>query len=143
MMAAYEQNDARDSARLLAHRTLEGLQNLDRAPSAGDAINNMYRLLQSYRSHGFYGYMEQSRPESEGSLSSLLASSDRNVGDLRNALDATFKSVFGDEDYGTAIDGMKAILRTVAYPGVGETPDPRELQRAEHFFSVLLDNLGA
>ena len=142
MMAAYEQNDARDSARLLACRTLEGLQHRDRAPLLGNAMNNMYRLLQGYRSHEFYGYAEP-RLENEGSLSSMLTSSDRNVGDLSHALDRTFKSVFGDKDPVTALSCMKVVLRSVAYPEDGATPDPDELERAERFFTVFLSNLDA
>jgi hypothetical protein len=143
MMAAYEQSDARDAARLLATRTLEGLRCRDPAGSLGNAIDNMYRLLQGYRSHGFFGYVEQARSEEEGSMTSLLTSSDRNVSDLKRALDDTFKSVFQDLDPGTAIDGMKRVMRIAAYPEAGESPDPAEVARAERFFSVLLDNLKA
>jgi len=143
MMAAYEQNDARDAARLLATRTLEGLRGPVPARSLANAINNMYRLLQGYRSHGFYGYVEQARSEDEGSMTSLLTSSDRNVGDLKHALDETFESVFHDEDPGAAIDRMKDVLRLAAYPVAGESPDPAEVARADRFFSALLDNLKA
>jgi len=54
MMAAYEQNDARDAARLLASMTLEGLRHDRNDALVGNAINNMYRLLVGYRAHGFY-----------------------------------------------------------------------------------------
>jgi hypothetical protein len=143
MMAAYEQNDARDAARLLATRTLEGLSRRDPAPFLGNAIDNMYRLLQLYRSHGFYGYVEEVRSDDEGSMTSLLTSSDRNVGDLKHALDETFASAFPGEDPGTAIDSMKSVLRMAAYPVADESPDPTEVTRAEHFFTVLLDKLKA
>ena len=143
MMAAYEQNDARDAARLLATRTLEGLHRRETGDSVGNAINNMYRLLQGYRSHGFYGYVEHERSDDEGAMTSLLTSSDRNVGDLRHALDATFESVFKDEDPGTAIDRMKGVLRMAAYPTASDRPDPAELARAERFFAALLVNLKA
>lgn len=143
MMAAYEQNDALDAARLLAVRTLEGLRCRDVGMSHGNAINNMYRLLQGYRSHGFYGYSEEARPEDEGAMTSLLTTSDRNVADLKHALDETFDSVFRGVDPGEAIDGMKGVLRMVAYPAAGEDPDPEEVARAERFFAVLLDHLKA
>ena len=142
MMAAYEQNDARDAARLLASRTLEGLSRSDPERSLGNAINNMYRLLQGYRSHGFLGYVEQARSEDEGSMTSLLTSSDRNVGDLKHALDETFATVF-QGDAGAAIDAMKDVLRMAAYPEWGKNPDPAEVDRAKRFFSVLLEKLKA
>lgn len=143
LMAAYEQNDARDAARLLAIRTFEGLERSDPTPTVGNAINNMYRLLQSYRSHGFYGYLEQGRSEDEGSTTSLLTSSDRHVGDLKRALDETFQTVFQGEDPGTAIDGMKGVLRKAAFPAAGGSPDPKDVARAQRFFSTFLEKLKA
>lgn len=141
MMAAYEQNDAVDAARLLATRTLEGLRKPSPSPYYGNAINNMYRLLQGYRAHGFYGYVEPALSEDEGSMTSLLTSSDRNVGDLKHALDEAFQRVFHDQDPDSAIDGMKDVLRMVAYPEEGEVPDPEELSKADQFFTVFLERL--
>jgi hypothetical protein len=143
LMAAYEQNDARDAARLLATMTLEGLRDDRHDALVGNAINNMYRLLQGYRAHGFYGYVEEQRSEEDTSMTSLLTSSDRNVGDLKHALDATFGSVFEGQDPGQAIEDMKVVLRMTAYPREGETPDTAEVARAETFFSTLVDKLEA
>ena len=144
LMAAYEQNDARDAARLLATMTLEGLRSGQHGPTVGNAINNMYRLLQGYRSHGFYGFVEAPHTDEEASqTSSLLTSVDRNVVDLKHALDETFDSVFKDQDPGLAIDSMKVVLRIAAYPQEGETPDPEEVSRAESFFRTFLDKLQA
>ncbi len=143
LMAAYEHNDARDSARLLASRTLEGLRHRDRAPALENAINNMYRLLQGYRSHRFYGYVEQTPSDDERSHSSMLRSSDRNVGDLKQALEEAFRSAFADQDPKIAIDGMKVVLQTLAYPEEGSIVDPVEVQRTTRFFEVLLQNLEA
>lgn len=143
LMAAYEQNDARDAARMLATVTLEGLRHDRRGRSVGNAINNMYRLLQGYRSHGFYGYVDDVRADDEASLTSLLTSSDRNVGELKHALDATFESVFKNEDRGEAIEGMKVVLRMAAFPREGDQPDPAGIAQAEIFFSTFLHNLEA
>ena len=143
LMAAYEQNDARDAARVLATMTLEGLRHDRQGESVGNAINNMYRLLQGYRSHGFYGYVDHARAEDEASMTSMTTSSDRNVGELKHALDATFESVFKGEDRGSVIDGMKLVLRMAAYPKDGDQPDPTQQERAETFFSTFLDNLEA
>lgn len=143
MMAAYEHNDARDSTRLLACRTLEGLRHRDRAPSLENAINNMYRLLQGFRSHGFYGYVEHAPSEEERSLSAMLSPSDRNVGDVKHALANAFQSAFGEEDPRCAIDGMRTVLRIVAYPEDGGTLDPAEVERTTRFFEALVQNLEA
>lgn len=143
LMAAYEQNDARDAARQLAVRTLAGLRGAQHGPGLGNAINNMYRLLQGYRSHGFYGFVDHVHPEEEVSMTSLLTSSDRNVGDLREALDQTFHSVCGEQDPANVIDEMKLVLRMVAYPAEGDDVDPGERERLAKFFETLLQNLEA
>ena len=143
MMAAYEYNDARESARLLASRTLDGLRDRALAPRFENAINNMYRLLQGFRSHRFYGYAERVQPESDGCHSASVRPSDRNVGDIKHALAEAFRDAFGDEEPGAAIDEMKVVLRLVAYPKDGAEPDEADLARTERFFEVLLDNLDA
>ena len=76
-------------------------------------------------------------------MTSLLTSSDRNVGDLKHALDETFASVFQGQDPGAAIDGMKSVLRMTAYPEVGESLDPAEVTRVVRFFEVFLEKLKA
>lgn len=141
LMAAYEHNDARETARLLASMTLQGLRHDRNDALVGNAINNMYRLLQGYRAHGFYGYVEDRRIHEEGSTTSLLTSTDRNVTDLKHALDSAFCTVFGDVDPHQAIEGMKVVLRMTAYPRAEDAVDVGEAQRAEAFFSTLLHNL--
>lgn len=141
MMAAYEQNDARDAARLLASMTLEGLRHARNDSLVGNAINNMYRLLVGYRAHGFYGYSEEAHPDDDDAQTSLLTSSDRNVADLKHALDAAFGSAFAGKDPGEAIDEMKVVLRMTAFPREGDHADPSEIARTESFFTTLLDKL--
>lgn len=141
LMAAYDQNDAREAARLLARCTLDGLRHPDGDTIEGNAINNMYRLLLGYGSHGFYGYVEHARPEDEGSLTSLLTSSDRNVGDLRQALDETFDTVFAGKDAASAISDMKPVLRMAAYQEGDEKPNPEAVRQTEKFFEVFLERL--
>lgn len=143
MMAAYEQNDARDAARLLASMTLEGLRQDRQDALVGNAINNMYRLLVGYRAHGFYGYSEGAQAEDDGALTSLLTSTDRNVADLKHALDAAFGSAFAGSDPGKAIDEMKVVLRMTAFPREGEHPNVTDVARTETFFTALLDKLQA
>lgn len=141
MMAAYEQNDARDAARLLASMTLEGLRHDRNDALVGNAINNMYRLLVGYGSHRFYGYCEDSHSEEDGALTSLLTSSDRNVADLKLALDAAFGSAFAGSDPSKAIEEMKVVLRMTAFPREDDHPDAAEVARTETFFTTLLDRL--
>ena len=143
MMAAYEFNDARDSARLLASRTLDGLRDRELAPAFENAINNMYRLLQGFRSHRFYGFSERVPLENDGPHSASVRPSDHNVGDLKHALEEAFHTAFGDEDRRSALDEIKVVLRMVAYPQAGAEPDQAELAKTERFFEVLLDNLDA
>lgn len=143
LMAAYEQNDARDAARLLASMTLAGLRDNDHGASINNAINNMYRLLVGYRAHGFYGYADHAGQEDESSMTSLRTSSDRNVGDLREALDAAFDTVFVGVDPDQAIEGMKVVLRMKAFPKPNDDPDEQAVERASYFFETLLQKLEA
>jgi hypothetical protein len=142
LMAAYEQNDARDSARLLAVRTLEGLEGRHQSELVSNAINNLYRLLIGYRSHGFYGCAEPVRSDDDVSMTAMLTSTDRNVSDLRSALDKAFESAFGNQDVGRAINHMKVVLRTAAYPADSDLLDQEALVKTKQFLQELLKNLG-
>lgn len=128
---------------MLASRTLEGLRDYERGPEHENAINNMYRLLQGFRSHRFYGYVEPVLPEGEATLSSMHGSSDRNVGDLKSALEVAFSKAFAGKEAGAAIDDIKMVLRAVAYPEPGSNLHPGEVRRTTEFFEVLLHNLEA
>lgn len=142
MMAAYEQNDARDAARQLASRTLQGLSGTPSTPLMGNAINNMFRLLQSYSAHRFYGFVDPIGSDTEDAMSSLLTSTDRNVVDLREALDATFDSYCGeDKDLEEFVDEMRGVLRIIAFPEKNEFIDDDERKRVKAFFETLLSNL--
>lgn len=143
LMAAYEQNDARDAARSLASITLEGLRDNRHDDFVGNAIDNMYRLLQGYRTHGFYGYVDEQPAEDEGSLDSLLTSADRNVGQLKLALDTTFEAIFTGQDCGRAIDEMKNVMLVAAYPEDGGEIDEQKAEQAKRFFAALVENLKA
>ncbi len=136
MMAAYEQNDARDSARLLASMTLEGLNDPTRGGELSNAINNMYRLLNGYRSHSFYGYVDHETREDQ--FSSLLANSDRHIGELKAAFDDSFSSIFDGKEPAEAIDAMKSVLQGV----VRDLPIEREpLDKTREFFVHFLSRL--
>ncbi len=136
MMAAYQQNDARDSARLLASMTLEGLNNPKRGQELGHAINNMYRLLNGYRSHSFYGYVDHEVREDQ--FSSLLANSDRHIGELRAAFDHSFTLVFDGKEPSEAIDAMKSVLQGVVRD---QEVDPVPLGKTKDFFVQFLSCL--
>lgn len=142
LMAAYDQNDARDAARLLATMTLEGLGSGYRGLAVGNAMNNMFRLLQGYRSHGFFGFFETAPADDEVmQTSSLLTSVDRNVADLKHALDESFVAVFNGQDPGEAIDDMKVVLRFAAYPSNEDVPDEGDKERTKAFLRTLLEKL--
>lgn len=143
LMATYEQSDARDAARVLATMTLDGLRTKVHERRVGNAMNNMYRLLLDYRSHGFYGYAGEPRHEDDSSLTSLMTSADRNVGDLKIALDEAFQTAFGNTDTSKVIDDIKGVLRMSAYPQEGDLMDPSRIKKAENFLEVFLEKLQA
>ena len=139
MIDPNQQTDAMETARLLAAKTLEGLRDPIRAD--GNAINNMYRLLVNYRSHGFFGCVNQAQMTEESPVTSLMALSDQNLDDVRQSLDETFGNIFRGEDVGAVTGRLKGVLRAVAYPATGERADPEELVFAERFFSVFANKL--
>ena len=55
-MAAHGRSDARGTARLLANMALASINNPRRGEPQEVALNNMYRLLQSFRKDAFFGH---------------------------------------------------------------------------------------
>lgn len=141
MMAVHEQNDARNSARLLARMALSGIEDRASAPSMATAMNNMYRLLEGYRSHGFFALDDEAGQKDDYSLTSLLPPAERHVGEVKAAFDQTFQVLFQDVPPDAALDSIESVLRFVTYPDKGPEPDVMEVDRAREFFGVFLGNL--
>lgn len=136
MMAVYEQNDALNSARLLAATTLDELQGREDVDEV--VMVNMYRLIDGYRSHGFYGLeVDDDGSGDEFRGASMLQSGERRLREVRTALDRTIEEL-GDKD--SLLKEVEVVLRAAAYPTEAEASDV-ERERATSFLSLFVMNL--
>jgi hypothetical protein len=140
-MAAHDENDARGSARVLASNVRKSIDNLDGPPKHLSALNNLYRMLEAYRSHRFLGFeYEPSSPRGPEALT-LLPPAERHVLDLRVALDRALDHVYGDTEREQALDLVENVLRAVAYPESGGAVAEEDRKRVSAFLKFFIDNL--
>ncbi len=131
IMAAHDQNDARGSARVLA-TTVKRCIEEDYAPSKHkSALNNLF----------FVGFDYEPRSARGPEALTLLPPPERNVVELRMALDQAFDNVYHGRALDDAVNSVENVLRSIAYPkppGGAENVD-RELASA--FLKSFIDNL--
>lgn len=136
MMAVYEQNDALNSARQLAVTTLDELQGREDVDET--VMVNMYRLIDGYRSHEFYGLEDDDDGSGDDFRgASMLHSGERRLKEVRVALERTL-STLGEKD--AVLDQVEVALRAAAYPQETKV-DQAALKQTEDFLSLLVSNL--
>ena len=138
IMAMHEQNDARGSARLLANAAKRGIENPRIAPRQKIALNNLFRLLEAYRSHRFFGFDYEPRAEWGSEALTLLPPMERHVAELRDALDRAFADSYSGIPREEAIKAVEELLRATR---VKKPIDPRDRQRASNFITAFISNL--
>ena len=143
--AMYDQNDARGAARLLARAAAHYI-----ADPGGDgdrevALNNVYRLLESYRATPFFGAdldVEPLPAEGGGTEAlTLVPPFERNIGEVRDALKDALEGTFANQQPEEALDFITAVLRSVAYPQPGQAPNVHDREQVEAFFRRFLEEL--
>lgn len=136
MMAVYEQNDALNSARLLATTTLDELEGREAVDEV--VMVNMYRLIDGYRAHGFYGLeLDDDGSGDEFRGASMLQSGERRLREVRTALEQTVAQM-GDKD--KVLQQVEMVLRAAAYPEAA-TASPDDRSSAKSFLTILVTNL--
>lgn len=143
IMASQGRSDARGTAQLLASMVLECMADPTVARERQVALNNAYRLLESYRVNRFFGSELQNRGyQNEAQKLALKRPIERHVKELRDALEHARKIAFGDTPKDDALQRLEQVLRMVTYPDAseGQTP-PEEQERATQFFRALGDHL--
>src|SRR5690242_3199736 len=142
IMAAHSRSDARGAARLLAHMALESLS----SPRLGEreevALNNMYRLMLSVRSDIFSG-REAAATASSASWEKLTLRTpmERNVAEVKRALDSATTVAFGELAKKDAIQVVEGVLRWIAYPRTANRPNTDDVNRTELFLRELVNQL--
>ncbi len=141
--AVHEQNDARGAVRLLATAAKDFIGNAPVALDKEVALNNVYRLLEAYKSNAFFGLeapVVQFPSDTAESLT-LLPPVERHVEDVRNALDHALRATFGKQSPEEALELVENVLRAIAYPQEHEQPSGDDRRKAKRFFEELIGNL--
>jgi hypothetical protein len=143
IMAAHGRSDARGTARLLATMTLASIDK----PKVGEpeevALNNMFRLLQSFRKDAFFGQEvpRDSRPQSTAEKLTLRPPVERNVREVKEALEQATAIAFEGRSKDDAIEAVESVLRWIAYPRKSARPSDIDRARTASFFRELIDRL--
>jgi hypothetical protein len=145
IMAAHERSDARGAARLLASMALECIDNPKVASDQEVILNNVYRLLESYRSDEFFGLEPPTRKSTQSAAEklTLIPPMERHVREVREALEQARAAAFAGQSKDRAIASIEKVLRAVAYP---ERTDKskvavKDRKRASLFFQKLIEQL--
>jgi hypothetical protein len=143
IMAAHAQSDARGAAWLLASTAKQYLSERGDAASTRGALNNVYRLLEAYRSKVIFS---PTRPVSQTGVDSadlltLLPTTEGHLEDVRDALEQALTSTFSSESKSAALEFIEGVLRAAAYPERFEEPAPEKRAKVVNFFEELVRHL--
>jgi hypothetical protein len=143
IMAAHARSDARGTARLLATIALASIDNRKGGEPEEVALNNMYRLLQSFRKDAFFGLdtTESSRAQSSAEKLTLRPPVERNVREVREALEQAVATTFKEQSKDDAVETVEKVLRWIAYPSNNNEPSDFDRTRTRLFLRALIDRL--
>ncbi len=143
IMAAHSRSDARGTARLLATLALASIDHPKGGETEKVALNNVYRLLESFRRDVFFGreISENARGRSAAQKLTLRPPVERNVREVREALEQAVADAFKGKSKDSAIESVENVLRSIAYPKRGRRPSKAEQARTILFFRALIDHL--
>jgi len=143
IMASQGRSDARGTAQLLASMALDCIANPAVARERQVALNNVYRLLESYRVNRFFGSdLPNQGYQNDAQKLALKRPIERHVKEVRDALEHARKVAFGDASKDDALQKLETVLRSVTYPDADESRVSHEdQQQATQFFRALGDHL--
>lgn len=142
IMASHGRSDARGTARLLATMALASIDNQKRGASQEVALNNMYRLLQSFRTDVFFGQeIPHNSREIAAERLTLRPPEEQNVRQVRDALEQATRIAFNDQSKDKAIEVIERVLRSIAYPKKASQPSAADRTQTATFFRELVERL--
>lgn len=143
IMAAHGRNDARSAAWLLANAASDCLSNPETAAEQEVALNNVYWLLEAFRSNVFFGLQPKIRQQRKGTAETitLMRPVERYVDEVRDALEKSIDASFENQPKDEAIQKIENVLRAVTYPQKFEEPSYDDKMKTVRFFEVLLEEL--
>ena len=143
IMAAHSRSDARGTARLLANMAIASINNPKRGEPQEVALNNVYRLLQSFRRDAFFGHEASVAHRSQSADEKLTSRPpvERNVREVRLALDRAINIVFPTIRKDDAIEAVERVLRSTAYPKSQDPSSDEDRKQVVTFFKILVESL--
>ena len=146
IMASQGRSDARGTAQLLASMALDCMENPGTAPEQAVALNNVFRMLESYRTNPRFGLESLSTQvaQSVEKRLTLRRPVERHVREVRNALEHALALAFVGTGKDLAVQRIEAVLRSITYPEAshaGVSPEDQNL--TTRFFEVLVSRLQA
>jgi hypothetical protein len=144
IMASQGRSDARGTAQLLASMALDCIANPGVACEQEVALNNVYRLLESYRKNPSFGHELPAHQTGQSAAQrlGLRRPIERHVKEVRDALEHAKTAAFGEITKDVAMQTVETVLRSVAYPDKdqgGTTPEDQA--RTATFFKKLVERL--
>lgn len=142
-MASQGRTDARGTLQLLASTALECIDDPNVAQEQEVALNNVYRLLESYRVSPFFASEAPSQIplQVEREKLTLQGPLERNVREVRDAIAHALTTAFNDANKDEAVERIGTVLRSVAYPHQVQAPSADDHQRTTRFFREVIDRL--
>jgi hypothetical protein len=142
IMAAHGQSDARGTARLLANMALSSISHPESSESQEVALNNMYRLLQSFRTDRFFGHEAPASRQTPTEKLTLRPPEEQNVRQVKEALQQATEIAFTGESKDAALEAIERVLLWIVYPAkVSQAPSESDRSRTATFFRELVARL--
>lgn len=139
--ALNEQNDARGSAWLLARMARDSIDRPGSSPVNKPAMNSLYRLLEAYKEHGFFGFDHQPNGPATAESFTLNPPAERGFAQLKAAFAAAVEDAFGrGSTPDQAIASVEEVLESVTYPDRASV-GPEERAAAVKFLTSVIDSL--
>jgi hypothetical protein len=115
------------------------------APTQEVALNNVFRLLESFRKNAFFGLEAPvgRRAPSPARKLTLRPPTEQHVRQVREALEHATTAAFADQSKDHAIEVVENVLRAIAYPARKNLvrPSKADLQRTAMFFREFAGKL--
>lgn len=139
--AVHEQNDARGSAWLLARMARDSIAKSGTARVNAPAMNSLYRLLEAYKAHDFFGFEHQARAGEDADSLSFAPPAERGFAELKAAFAKAREEAFGaGSSVDQAVLAVENVLIAVTYPK-RQQAKPEECARAIVFLDSFIDSL--
>ncbi len=139
IMAVVDRSDARASARVLAKTAKRCIDGELEPKTHMVTLNNLFRLLNAYRAHGFAGYKYEVRSPRGPEALTLMPAVNRHVVDLGGALDRAIADTYDDMSRDEAIEQIDLVIQRVAQ---SLEPDVGARELTSKFLGAFINRLA-